>query len=79
LNRDITRIREAAAEYWDAHTIDEADGDVVDVEVAVPLTVLLSIRLDAERYSKLKRIARKRGLTITSMAKERLVERLDQS
>ncbi len=79
MNRDITRIREAAAEYWDAHTIDEADGDVVDVEVAVPLTVLLSIRLDAERYSKLKRIARKRGLTITSMAKERLVERLDQS
>ena len=79
MNRDITRIREAAAEYWDRHTIDEADGDVVDVEVAVPLTVLLSIRLDAERYSKLKRIARKRGLTITSMAKERLVERLDQS
>ena len=79
MKRDTMQRRETAAKYWDAHAIDEADGEVVDVEVAIPLSVLLSIRLDAERYAKLKRIARKRGLPITSMAKAILTEALDQS
>ena len=79
MNRDKAQVREAAAEYWDTHSIDEADGEVVDVKVRSPLSAILSIHLDADRYAKLKRMAKDHDLTITSMTKAILVKALDES
>lgn len=78
MNRNTYQRRKAAAKHWDTHSIDEADGEVVDVEVKTPLSTILSIRLDATRYAKLKRLAKERNLPITSMAKAILAEALDQ-
>ncbi len=77
MNRDTFQRRKAAAEHWDTHSIDEADGEVVNVEVATPLSTLLSIHVDAAQYAKLKRLAKKRNIPITSMAKAILAEALD--
>ena len=77
MNRDTFQRRKAAAEHWDTHSVDEADGEVVDVKVQTPLSAILSIRLDATRYAKLKRLAKERDLPITSMAKAILAETLD--
>lgn len=70
--------RETAAAYWDTYAIDEADGEVVDVEVQTPLSAILSIHVDAAQYAKLKRLAKERNLPITSMAKAILAEALDE-
>ncbi len=77
MNRDTFQRRKAAAAYWDTHGIDEADGEVVDVEVETPLAAVLSVRVDPTRYAKLKRLAKDRNLPITSMAKAILAEALD--
>ena len=78
MKHDTMRRRKAAAEYWDEHGIEESYGEVVDVEVQAPLSAILSIRLDATRYAKLKCIARKRGLPITAAAQKVLAEALDE-
>ena len=74
---DTFQRRKAAAKHWDTHSIDEADGEVVDVKVQTPLSAILSIRLDPTRYAKLKRLAKECDLPITSMAKAILAEALD--
>ncbi len=79
MKQDRFSRRVAAAAYWDTHSIDEADGEVVDVKVRSPLSAILSIHLDADRYAKLKRMAKDHDLTITSMTKAILVKALDES
>ena len=72
------RRRIAAAKHWDKHGIDESDGEEVDVQVEAPLSVTLSINLDAKRYASLKRIAKKRKMPVTSVAKNILIKALDE-
>ena len=79
LKQDRFHRRKAAAKYWDEHSVDEADGDEVDVEVETPLSAILAIRLDPARYAKLKRLARKSKMPITAAAKAILTEALDES
>ena len=71
--------RATAAKYWDTHSIDESPGEVVHVKVQSPLSAILSVHLDADRYAKLKRMAKAHDLPVTSMAKAILVEALDES
>ena len=71
--------RETAAAYWDTHSIDETDGEVVDVKVHSPLSAILSIHLDADRFAKLKQLAKEHDLPVTSMTKAILVKALDES
>ncbi len=78
MTHDTTQHRKATAEHWDVHGIDETDGEVVNVEVQSPLSAILSIRLDAERHARLKHMAKKRGLPITTMAQAILTEALDE-
>ena len=63
--------REAAAEHFDTHGIDEGaeEGDEVEVEVSKPLSVILSIRMDDDGMKKLGRVARAQGVGITTMAR----------
>ena len=77
-NHAGTCYRATAAEYWDEHGIDETDGVEVEVDVQAPLSAILSVRLAATRYARLKRIAKKRDLPITSMARSILAETLDE-
>ncbi len=79
MNRNTFHRRKAAAEHWDTHGIDGADGEVVNLEVATPLSAILSIHVDAAQYAKLKRLAMERNLPITSMAKAILTDTLDQA
>ena len=72
--RDKIHRRIAAAKHWDKHGIDESDGEEVDVEVEMPLSAILSIHLDAERYASLKRIAKKRNVPVSSVARKILDE-----
>lgn len=78
MKTDRFHSRIAAAEHWDNHGIDESDGEEVNVEVETPLSAILSIRLDPTRYARLKRIAAKRKMPVTSVAKNILVEALDK-
>ena len=78
MSEDRANRRVAAAKHWDKHGIDEADGEEVAVEVETPLSVALSIGLDPARYDNLKRIAKKRNLPVTSVAKNILVKAFDE-
>lgn len=78
MNHTKFHRRIAAANYWDRHGIDEADGEEVDVEVENPLSAILAIRLDSARYAKLKRLAGKRKMPVTATAKAMLTEALDE-
>ena len=78
LKQDRFHRRKAAAKYWDEHSVDEADGEEVAVEVETPLSAILQIRLEPAPYANLKRIAKKRGVPVTSLAKTILTEALDE-
>ena len=78
MNHDRFHCRIAAAKHYDNHAIDEADGEEVDVEVETPLSVILPIHLDPDRYASLKCLAKKRGMSITATAKAILTEVLDE-
>ncbi len=73
------RIREAA-EYWNAHGIDEAadEGEEVEVEVKTPLSAVLSLRLDPKHLNKLKLLARAQDTGVTTMARRILCRALDE-
>ena len=78
LKQDRFHRRKAAAKYWDEHSVDPANGEEVAVEVETPLSAILQIHLQPAPYAKLKRLAKKRGVPITSMAKKILTEALDE-
>ncbi len=78
MNPDTFQRRKAAAKHWDTHSIDEADGEVVNVEVQTPLSTVLSIHVEAAQYTRLKRLAKERNLPVNSMAEAILAETLDQ-
>ena len=78
MKADRFHRRIAAANHYDNHAIDEADGEEVDVEVESPLSVILPIHLDPERYARLKRLAKKRGTPVTATAKAILSKALDE-
>ena len=78
LKQDRFNRRKAAAKHYDNHSIDPADGEEVAVEVEAPLSAILQIHLEPAPYAKLKHLAKKRGLPITSMAKKILTEALDE-
>ena len=78
LKQDRFHRRKAAAKYWDEHSVDEADGEEVAVEVETPLSAILQIRLEPAPYANLKRLAKKRGVPVTSLAKAILIEALDE-
>ena len=78
LKQDRFHRRKAAAKYWDEHSVDEAGGEEVAVEVETPLSVVLQIHLEPAPYASLKRLAKKRGVPVTSMAKKILTEGLDE-
>jgi hypothetical protein len=75
---DKSQRRKEAADYWDSHGIDE---DVIDVqghvEVRKPLSAMLSLRLDEDDLTKLKLVAKARGVGVTTMARELLHQRLE--
>ena len=78
LKQDRFHRRKAAAKYWDEHSVDEADGEEVAVEVETPLSAILQIRLEPAPYANLKRLAKKRGVPVTSLAKTILTEALGE-
>ena len=78
LKQDRFQMRKVAAKHWDEHSVDEADGEEVAVEVEKPLSVILRIHLEPAPYANLKRLAKKRGVPVTSVAKTILTEALDE-
>ena len=78
LKQDRFHRRKAAAKYWDEHSVDEAGGEEVAVEVETPLSAILQIRLEPAPYANLKRLAKKRGVPVTSLAKTILTEALGE-
>lgn len=78
LKQDRFHRRKAAAKYWDEHSVDEADGEEVAVEVETPLSAILQIRLEPTPYANVKRLAKKRGIPVTSLAKTILTEALGE-
>ena len=78
LKQDRFHRRKAAAKYWDEHSVDEAGGEEVAVQVEAPLSVILQIRLEPAPYASLKRLAKERGVSIISVAKTILTEALDE-
>ena len=69
--KDKIARREATAEYYATHGIDEGaeDGDEDEVEVSKPLSVVLSVRLDSATMKRLGRLAKAHGVGQTTMAR----------
>jgi len=74
----ITDI-EAARKYWDSHSIDEVEGEEVEVEVRQPLSHVLSVRIDNDDFQTLKVMAKNKKIGVTTLARQLLHESLASS
>jgi len=70
------RSRKEEAEYWETHTIDEVEGEEVEIVVKKPLSSVFSIRLDPDDVKQLREIASAKGIGPTTMARMLLLETL---
>lgn len=66
------RSRREEAEYWETHTIDEVEGEEVEIVVRKPLSSVFSIRLAAEDVKQLREMASAQGVGPTTMARRLL-------
>lgn len=66
------RSRREEAEYWETHTIDEVEGEEVEIVVRKPLSSVFSIRLAAEDVRQLREMADAQGVGPTTMARRLL-------
>lgn len=70
---------EEEAEFWDTHNIREYDKfERVELEVDKNFAHTLSIRLNGELLTKLKKRAEKKGLGVTTFIRMWLRERLEE-
>jgi predicted DNA binding CopG/RHH family protein len=70
---------EEEAEFWDTHDIREYDKfERVELEVDKNLFHTLSIRLDAETLTNLRKRAEKKGLGVTTLIRVWVRERLEE-
>src|SRR5918999_4929977 len=70
---------EEEAEFWDTHDIREYDNfERVEPQVDKNLFHTLSIRLDAETLTKLRKRAEKKGLGVTTLIRVWVRERLEE-
>jgi hypothetical protein len=70
---------EEEAEFWDTHDIREYDKfETVELEVDRSLFHTLSIRLDAETLTKLRKRAEKKSLGVTTLIRVWVRERLEE-
>ncbi len=69
-------------EFWDTHSIADYLGELTPVDAtfidARPRKTQISLRLDRETISRLKTLARKRGIGYQTMIRMWVVERLAQ-
>jgi hypothetical protein len=72
------RSRREAAEYWDAHGVDEHETEEVKVEVKKPLSVVLSVRLDEEHFKTLQLLAKAQRVGTATMARILLTQGLEK-
>lgn len=72
---------EKIVEFWKTHTLDEFDEDleVVEVKFTRKPKTILSIRMDRESITKLKKIALERGLAHSTLARLWITEKLKES
>lgn len=70
--------RREAAQHFDAHGIDEFEGEEVEVQAKRPLSTVLSLRLDDEHLGKLRLLAKAQGIGVTTMARRLLQQGLDR-
>lgn len=63
------RSRKEEAEYWETHTIDEVEGEEVEIVVRKPLSSVFSIRLNPEDVKQLREMASAQGVGVTTMAR----------
>ena len=73
---EAKRSRKEEAEYWETHTIDEVEGEEVEIVVKKPLSSVFSIRLDPDDVKQLREIASAKGVGPTTMARMLLLETL---
>jgi predicted DNA binding CopG/RHH family protein len=70
---------EEEAEFWDTHNIREYDEfETVELEVDKTLAQTLTIRLNAETLSKLRKRAEKKGLGVTTFIRMSIREHLEE-
>lgn len=71
------------AKFWDAHNITDFEDETKDVEILFeldkPRDETLIIRLQKDFKEKLEKVARSRGLNISTLARMWLMEKLQSS
>ena len=75
------KSNEEAAAFWDSHSLADFDEDLapaVDVGFRPPHKQIVSLRLDAEDARLLELIARSKGLSLSTLARTWVKERLVQ-
>ena len=76
--RSRRRSRQDEALHWETHSLDDEAGEEVAVEVKKPLSVILSLRLDSEQIHRLKEVAARHHMGITTMARMLLNQALEE-
>ena len=73
------KSRQEEAEFWDKADVTDYfdESDEVEIEVAKPLSHIISVRLDQEHMRKLSGLAKRQGVGITTMARMLLYHQLD--
>lgn len=75
--------REDEAEWWDTHDLGDYFHEMEDVEIVFdldkPRDQTLIVRLQKDLKSRLEKIARSKGLNISTLARMWLIERLQSN
>lgn len=74
---------EEEAKFWDTHSITDFEDELEDVEIVFeldkPRDETLIVRLQKEFKVRLERVARSRGLNMSTLARMWLMEKLRES
>ena len=74
------KTREDEARFWNTHSIADYKNELkkINVEVAKPLKMTFTVRLDSETIRKLDQVAREKGLGPRTLARMWLLEKLKE-
>lgn len=71
---------EEEARFWDTHNITDFEDETEDVDIVFdlkkPRTETLIVRLQKDLKDRLSKIARKKGLNVSTLARMWLIEKL---
>jgi predicted phosphatase len=74
---------EEEADFWDTHSVTDFEDEFEEVDIVFeldkPKTESLVVRLQRDLKNKLKKVAKKKGVTVSTLSRIWLTEKLQSS